>query len=62
MMLRRLVRNFRTSRALEREMDDEMRFHVEMEAADLAARGVPADEARRRALVSFGGVQRYKEE
>ncbi|MDQ3996175.1 MAG: ABC transporter permease, partial [Gemmatimonadota bacterium] len=60
-MLRRLLHLFR-SRALEREMDDEMRFHVEMEAADLAARGVPPDEARRRALLTFGGVERFKDE
>jgi predicted permease len=60
-MLRRVLRAFRT-RALEREMDDEMRFHVEMEAADLVARGVAPDEARRRAMVSFGGVERYKDE
>src|ERR671915_323692 len=61
-MIRRLLRNLRRSRVIEREMDDEMRFHVEMESADLVARGVPPDEARRRALVAFGGVARYKEE
>ena len=49
-------------RRLEREMDDEMRFHIDMEAAELERAGVPADEARRRALATFGGVQRYKEE
>jgi predicted permease len=60
-MLRRLLRAFHT-RTLERDMDDEMRFHVEMEVADLIARGVPPDEARRRALISFGGVERFKDE
>ncbi|MDQ3948716.1 MAG: ABC transporter permease, partial [Gemmatimonadota bacterium] len=60
-MLRRLLHVFR-SRAIEREMDDEMRFHVEMEAADLVARGVAPDEARRRALLAFGGVERFKDE
>ena len=59
-MLRRLLRAFQT-RALEREMDDEMRFHVEMEAADLIARGVDPAEARRLALLGFGGVARFKE-
>lgn len=48
--------------AHERDMDAEMRFHIDMEAAELERQGVPADEARRRALASFGGVQRYKEE
>lgn len=45
-----------------REMDDEMRFHIEMEAAELEHAGLSPDEARRRALATFGGVQRYKEE
>jgi putative ABC transport system permease protein len=49
-------------RVHEGEMDVEMRFHVEMEAAELERMGVPPEEARRRALASFGGVQRYKEE
>src|SRR5688572_23264471 len=49
-------------RAQEREMDAEMRFHLEMEAAELARDGLSADEARRRALARFGGMQRYKEE
>ena len=34
-------------RTLERELDEEMRFHIEMEAAKHAKRGLPADEARR---------------
>src|SRR3712207_7354461 len=55
-------RNLGRSRSLEREMDDEMRFHVEMEAADLVARGVDPADARRLALVGFGGVTRFKEE
>jgi len=46
----------------ERAMTEEMRFHVEMEAADLERFGVPPDEARRRALANFGGVRRYTEE
>jgi putative ABC transport system permease protein len=49
--------------ALEREMDDEMRMHIELEAEDLArAHGLTADEARRRAHIAFGGVERFKEE
>ena len=61
-MLRRLLRTLTGSRTLERDMDDEMRFHVDMEAADLVARGVAPDEARRRALLTFGGVARFKDE
>ncbi len=44
------------------DMDEEMRFHVEMETERLMKEhGLPVEEARRRALVSFGGVQKYKE-
>jgi hypothetical protein len=44
------------------EMRDEMRFHVEMETERLQReQGLPLQEARRRALVSFGGVEKYKE-
>ncbi|HEX6973319.1 MAG TPA: ABC transporter permease [Vicinamibacterales bacterium] len=44
------------------DMDDEMRFHVEMETERLAkAYGLPMAEARRRALASFGGIEKYKE-
>ncbi len=49
-------------RALEREMNDEIRFHLEMEARELAAGGLPRDEAERLARVRFGGVERFKEE
>ena len=48
--------------ALEREMDEEMRLHVEMERAELERSGVSPDQARRQALVAFGGVERFKEE
>ena len=48
--------------AAETRMSEEMAFHIEMETARLRARGVDAGEARRRALVAFGGVERYKEE
>ena len=47
----------------ESELDEELRFHLEMEAEKLArSRGFQPDEARRRAAVAFGGVERYKEE
>ena len=44
------------------EMHDEMRFHVELETERLMReQGLPPEEGRRRALVSFGGVEKYKE-
>lgn len=48
--------------AVEREMDEEMRFHLAMEAEEIGRRGVTADEARRAALLYFGGVERFKED
>ena len=38
----------------EREMQDEMRSHLELYQADLRRRGVPEAEARRRAFADFG--------
>ena len=44
-------------------MDEELRFHLEMEADKLAhSEGLSRDEARRRAALAFGGVERFKED
>jgi putative ABC transport system permease protein len=49
-------------RAAESRMDDEFRFHLEMEADRLVReQGLTPDEARRRARVAFGGVEHHKE-
>jgi len=47
---------------MEREMDAELRFHIEAFAEDLIRRGVSREEALRRARIEFGGVERAKEE
>ena len=44
------------------EQDEEFRFHIEMEAAENVRRGMSEAEARRAALLRFGGVSRYNEE
>src|SRR6185503_3584177 len=50
-------------RSSEARMEEEIEFHVEMEAKRLAdAQRIPIDEARRRALVAFGGLDRQREE
>ena len=46
---------------LERDMDDELHFHLESRAADLARSGLPPAEAARRARLEFGAVEGYKE-
>ena len=51
----------RSSR-MEREMDDEMRFHVEAHATELMKRGFPKDHALRQARLEFGGVETAKSE
>lgn len=56
------LRNVVDRTAVEREMDEEMRFHLEMEIEDRVKGGMSAEEARRAALRDFGGVERYKEE
>jgi PAS domain-containing protein len=43
-------------------MDEEMRFHVDMEADRLARQGVEASEARRRAQMAFGARDKFREE
>ncbi|MGE0440441.1 MAG: ADOP family duplicated permease [Gemmatimonadales bacterium] len=48
-------------RVLDRELDDEVRFHLDLEARKLEQQGVPPAEARRRAVLAFGGVQAAKE-
>ncbi len=44
------------------ELDEEVRFHLEQATRRNEARGMPADEARRAAIVAFGGVDRFKED
>jgi len=45
----------------EREMAEELRFHVDREAAERIRAGDTPESARRAALLAFGGVEQYKE-
>jgi putative ABC transport system permease protein len=47
---------------VERDLDEEMRDHVERDVAARVARGMTAEESRRTALLRFGGLQAHKEE
>ncbi len=60
--VRSWVRSMMQRSRMEREMDAELRFHIEAFAEDLARSGVPREEALRRARIEFGGVERAKEE
>ena len=44
------------------ELDEELQFHLQQSIAANVAAGMTADEARRRALVEFGGVERTREQ
>jgi predicted permease len=46
---------------LDRELDRELRFHVDEETRRLMAAGVPPVEARRQALAAFGGLEPMRE-
>lgn len=53
---------FRRRSLIAAEQDEEFRSHVEMEIAENVRRGVHEAEARRLALLRFGGQQRFREE
>ncbi len=59
--LRLLWRALSGRATLERDMADELSFHLESRAADLARSGMPSAEAARRARIEFGAVEGYKE-
>ena len=47
---------------LERDVDDEMKFHLEARTEEWTRRGMSREEARRRARLEFGAVDKAKEE
>lgn len=53
---------FRRRSLIADEQDEEFSFHIEMETAENVRRGMSAREARRAALLRFGGEQRFREE
>lgn len=54
--VRRIFRLPDSRERLTRELDDEVRFHVEMRVARLIANGVPYEQARAEALRRFGDI------
>jgi predicted permease len=49
-----------TRRRFERELDTEVQFHIDRETDKLVQAGLDPDEARRRALRSFGPMDKHK--
>src|SRR3982751_4362828 len=54
--IRRFFRLAPTPRSAEREVDDELRFHLDSRIAELVARGLPREAAEREAMREFGDV------
>src|SRR5438445_7305167 len=48
-------------RRVEHELDEELRFHIDMQTRKNVEAGMDAREAARRARVQFGGVEQAKE-
>jgi putative ABC transport system permease protein len=48
--------------AMERELDDELRFHLERETDKLMRMGMSRNDATRQARLAFGGVERIKDD
>jgi predicted permease len=60
--LTRIRELFRRRARFAAEESEEFAFHIEMETAENTRRGMTAADARRAALLRFGGTQRYREE
>jgi predicted permease len=57
----RLRSLFRRSQ-LDQELTEELAYHLEQKTSEFIAAGMPADEARRAAIRSMGGLEQRKEE
>jgi predicted permease len=55
-------RSFFAKEPLDRELDAEMASHIELATEEFMHKGISEEEARRKALVRFGGVQQAKEQ
>ena len=55
------VRTLFQKKHVERELDEELQFHLERQVEQLVAKGVSSVEARRFAMKSLGGVERQME-
>lgn len=59
----RILNLFRGRRdRLERDLDRELRYHIERRVDDMMKDGLSENEARRRATIEFGGVAQVQEE
>ena len=57
----RWIRSVARRRTLESGLDEEMRFHIDQQTEKNRRAGMTPEEARRQALIRFGGLERAKE-
>ncbi len=55
------IRSIGRRHVLESGLDEEIRFHIDQQTEKNRRAGMTPDEARRRALLKFGAVERVKE-
>jgi len=56
------LRRFFQNEKSEKQLDTELRFHMERQISDYVAAGMKPDEARRRAQLEFGGLEAIKQQ
>lgn len=56
------LRSLMRVRAADAELDEEVRFHIDMETQKLISAGLSPADAKRRARIAFGAVERFREE
>ncbi len=56
------IRSWWRGGELDRELNAEVRFHIEMETEKYVRQGMPSAEARRRAVRNFGPMEKHKAE
>lgn len=56
------LRSLLRKSAVEQQLEEEVRFHLERQIEENVSSGMPREEARRAALREFGGVEQVKEE
>jgi predicted permease len=59
---RERVRGLFSKGGMDAEMDEEIRFHIEQETEKNLRAGMGPSEARRKAILAFGGVERAREQ
>jgi predicted permease len=58
----RFLRNLLASRRVEIDLDDEIRFHLDMLTEEKIRAGIPPQEAQRAARIELGGIEQVKEQ